>query len=54
MGLETITWTREIKENGDYEVSFIIPEEIFREYEEEEIVEYLTYKLSELLEVKYE
>lgn len=51
MSLETITWTKEIKENGNYEVSFTIPDEIFDEYDEYEIVEYLTYKLSTILEV---
>lgn len=49
--LQAITYTREIKENGDYKVSITIPDTIFDYYDENEISEYLANKLSKLLEV---
>lgn len=49
--LKDIQYTREIKENGDYTVSITIPDIIFDHYDEDEIVEYLSNKLSKLLEV---
>ena len=44
-------YNREIKENGDYSVSITIPDIIFDHYDEDEIIEYLSNKLSELLEI---
>lgn len=49
--LKDIHYNREIKENGDYSVSITIPDTIFDHYDENEIVEYIANKLSELLEV---
>ena len=49
--LKDITYDKEIKENGDFIVSFHIPDEIFDSYQEDEIIEYLCNQMNKILEV---